>query len=365
MTVLSSARKPRRGFTLIELLVVIAIIAVLIALLLPAVQAAREAARRAQCTNNLKQLGLAAHNYLSAVNSFPIGMQWQRYDGGCGISTSISIFPALLQYAERTDIFNAVNFSVNAFVSVNATIHNIGTSTLWCPSDGTVNQIVGYPGISFDGDPPAPFTQKMAYSSYAGSTGTWSQTPVPPTSTFNCNYGGDATWGPKVGNMNGIFYMGSNVTLSRIVDGTSNTLLFGERSHSELVRLLGQSGANDWNWWTSGNYGDTMFITLYPLNPQRRIASSAGIGGGGNALAIEGGASSNHPGGANFAMADGSVRFIKDTISAWPFNPTTGVPTNVRIDGNGLYSTVPISGGGVYQALSTVAGGEVISADAL
>ncbi|MDX2036621.1 MAG: DUF1559 domain-containing protein [Isosphaeraceae bacterium] len=357
-----SASKPRRGFTLIELLVVIAIIAVLIALLLPAVQAAREAARRAQCTNNLKQLGLATHNYLSSVGTFPIGMQWQRYNSGCGISTTISIFPALLNYAERSDVFNSVNFSLNAFLNVNATIHNIGTSTLWCPSDGTINIIQSYPGLSFNGDVPG-LPQKMAYTSYAGSTGTWSQTPVPPTSFFNCNYGGDATWGPRVANMNGIFYMGSSVTLARITDGTSNTFLFGERSHSELIRIQNQAAANDWHWWTSGNYGDTMFITLFPLNPQRRIGSGAGIGGGGNATAVQGGASSNHPGGANFAMADGSVRFIKDTISTWPFNPTTGIPTNVTRDSAGLYNAGPANGG-IYQALSTIAGGEVISADA-
>ena len=362
--VVSQPAKPRRGFTLIELLVVIAIIAVLIALLLPAVQAAREAARRAQCTNNLKQLGLAAHNYLSAQNTFPIGMQWQRYNTGCGISTSISIFPALLQYAERTDIFNATNFSVNAFLAANYTIHLIGTSTLWCPSDGTVGILQSLPSGDFF-SVPAGTIEKTQYSTYAGSVGNWSQTAVPPNGTFpGCNYSGGANWSAKIGNMNGIFYMGSSVTLARITDGTSNSFMFSERSHSELVRILGQTDANEWNWWASGNYGDTLFLTLYPLNPQRKISSTAGVGGGGNALAIEGAASSNHPGGANFGMADGSVRFIKDTINTWPFNPVTGVPTNVVIDANGLYSTIP-GPQGIYQALSTVNGGEVISADAL
>ncbi|MFO0911000.1 MAG: DUF1559 domain-containing protein [Isosphaeraceae bacterium] len=360
---MSLTRRPHRGrgFTLIELLVVIAIIAVLIALLLPAVQSAREAARRAQCVNNLKQLGLAAHNYLSAQDAFPIGMQWQRYNTGCGISTSISIFPALLQYAERQDLFNSVNFSVNAFLADNYTIHQIGSSVLWCPSDGTISNTQTLPSGDFFSVPTGQ-RERMAYSSYAGSTGTWSWTAVPPTSTFGCNYGGDATYGPRIGNMNGIFYMGSNVKLADIIDGTSNTMLFGERSHQALVTNLGQADANEWNWWTSGNYGDTLGVTLYPLNPHKKINVNAASGGGGNAKAIEAGWSSQHPGGANFCMADGSVKFIKDTIQTWPFNPADGVPTNVFTNSAGLYDVRPPSA--VYQALSTRNGSEVISADA-
>ena len=351
-----------RGFTLIELLVVIAIIAVLIALLLPAVQSAREAARRAQCINNLKQLGLAAHNYLSAGDTFPIGMQWQRYNTGCGISTSISIFPALMNFAERSDLFNAVNFSVNAFLADNYTINIIGSTMLWCPSDGTVNQIQNLPSGDFF-SVPAGTKDRTAYSSYAGNVGTWSWTAVPPNGTFpGCNYTNGALWAPRTGNMNGIFYMGSSVRLADIIDGTSNTLLFGERSHQALVTYLGQAEANEWNWWASGNYGDTLGVTLYPLNPQRKINVNVASGGGGNAKAIEAGFSSNHPGGANFAMGDGSVRFLKDTIQSWPFAPATGIPTNVFQDANGLYyNTAPIA---VYQALSTRGSGEVISSDA-
>ena len=361
-----STRRPtrKRGFTLIELLVVIAIIAVLIALLLPAVQSAREAARRAQCVNNLKQLGLAAHNYISASDTLPIGIQWQRYDSTpCDISTSVSIFPALLQFMERTDLYNAVNFSLCEFVIQNHTIHSIGTSTLWCPSDGLVQNIQSLPLNTLSYDSTTQYQVKMAYVTYAGNVGTWSQTAVPANGTFpGCNYNGGANWGPLVGNMNGIFYMGSSVRLANITDGTSNTFLFGERSHQAIATAISTTEASNWNWWDSGNYGDTLATTLYPLNPQRKISSSAVVGGGGNGYAIEYGFSSNHPGGANFCMADGSVKFIKDSINTWPYNAATGVPTNVVIDGNGLYSANPPMG--IYQALSTRGSGEVISADA-
>ena len=122
----------RRGFTLIELLVVIAIIAVLIALLLPAVQAAREAARRAQCTNNLKQLGLAAQNYVSANNVFPPQTSWPSADtGGWGFNWYCAVFPQL----EQTVIFNAINFSLSPWDYGQTTAAVIKVASLLCPSE--------------------------------------------------------------------------------------------------------------------------------------------------------------------------------------------------------------------------------------
>ena len=130
-------RNRRRGFTLIELLVVIAIIGVLIALLLPAVQAAREAARRAQCTNNLKQLALAAKNYMNAVGTLPMGMGIQVTARDGSLWTNGGVYLPLTQYAEQQQIFNAINFSVNVYDFENTTINGTGWSALWCRQAAT------------------------------------------------------------------------------------------------------------------------------------------------------------------------------------------------------------------------------------
>ena len=320
-----------RGFTLIELLVVIAIIAALIALLLPAVQAAREAARRAQCVNNLKQLGLASNNYLNQVGALPMGMFYAS-DGW----SSGSLFLPMLPYLEQEPLHNAINFDVNVFRAANTTIGAVGLSVLWCPSDGKVSQAQNLPAGALGLFPGAAV---MNYTSYAGSSGTWFAAPP-----FD----------------NGLFYLNSAVTFASVTDGTSNTIAFGERAHS----LLDATSAQNWHWWTSGNYGDTMFSTFFPVNSFRKTAGIYGGSGNATGDAYIAGASSLHPGGANFAFLDGSVRFLKDTIDSWPPDPATGKPLGVSFSPpTGQPTLAPGTTFHVYQALSTRNGGEVVSSD--
>jgi prepilin-type N-terminal cleavage/methylation domain-containing protein/prepilin-type processing-associated H-X9-DG protein len=349
----------RAGFTLIELLVVIAIIAVLIALLLPAVQAAREAARRAQCVNNLKQLALAAMNYESANGSFPIGFFRNNYPG-IGLYDAFGPMVAMTPFYEQQNVFNAVNTSVGMYHAINSTVSGFAIQTLWCPSDGKIiNLKYNYPSGGIDGCP-----LPMTYSSYAGNLGTWTYFPGWSDANFmqklNAMNGMFAEIGypNNVAQPNGHANPGSipSMKLANITDGTSNTMLFSERAHGKFATTADANGNTDiydWNWWTSGNYGDTVYCTLFPPNPKVDTATDDQFGDQGDQFVIT--PSSFHPGGVNFAFCDGSVRFIKDTINSW----NTSLITK---DSNGFF-VIGNQRVGVYQALSTRNGGEVISAD--
>jgi prepilin-type N-terminal cleavage/methylation domain-containing protein/prepilin-type processing-associated H-X9-DG protein len=350
------------GFTLIELLVVISIIAVLIALLLPAVQAAREAARRAQCTNNMKQMGLGFHNYHSTYNSF-ITSEFFAVDSTHNLTPYFSGGGwrlTLLPYIEQTPLWNAFNNNITIFNAPNTTIYDNGLSVYWCPSDPIVNQRLAlgagqdaplYPGIVY-----------MHFSSYAGNSGVW-MNEVNPAGTTN----GTPNWPTVIqsyaSNTNGVMYQGSNIGIQSITDGTSNTFLLGEWAYGKLTPLEAQT---QWHWWIGFNPGDAIFGSAWVINPEGRC-NVGSVGGVAYTYAFDDAAGSFHPGGANFTMCDGSVRFIKDTVSTSPYNQGNCKITNIQ-GGNGAWSFIPIGSAGyaplgVYQALSTRAGGEVISSD--
>jgi prepilin-type N-terminal cleavage/methylation domain-containing protein/prepilin-type processing-associated H-X9-DG protein len=359
-------RPVRHGFTLIELLVVIAIIAVLIALLLPAVQAAREAARRAQCVNNLKQLGLAAQNYHDVNGTFPIGSPLMCDPVAIGVwAESQSTFVSMLAQFEQTSLFNAMNFSRSIYSIANATIYLSGVSTLWCPSDGTVNRTVSNVG-AMSADYP---NGTVKLTSYAGCFGTWMAEPLdyvgqPCTSSINSN----ATFQAIQGNGNGIYNYNMPYNISSVTDGTSNTFIYAEKANGKYSQTLSGMAAagvtsadyNNFSWWADAVTADTLFTTFFPMNPFNKMKLA--YNGEWNDNWVEP-ASSFHPGGANFAFADGSVRFVKETINCWPVNQTGGNPAGIT-DTTGVYSlNLALIKPGVYQALSTRSGGEVISSD--
>lgn len=356
-------RLARSGFTLIELLVVIAIIGVLIALLLPAVQAAREAARRSQCTNNLKQIALAATNYLSAHGTYPLANATNTLGNSAGDASpsvwgNFSGHAMMLSFMEQQAIYNACNFSLNPNPSfplggpANSTAVQSNINAFFCPSDG----------------------QKLTTGSgrrqmnYHGSLGT--------------------TTNPWSMVTNGIFARGVSYDTADITDGTSNTIMYSEallgnnnprfrwrtsvastgneggRALNPVVVVSGGlqlsegaqaalqqcnslwdaalnsttgTGSNRGNYWAIGSPGYCYFNTVIPPNSTQYSWTSCRTdnAGGGSDYADYINATSNHPGGVNAAFADGSVHFIKDSI-----NQVT------------------------YWALGTRNGGETISSDA-
>ncbi len=321
-------QKRRTAFTLIELLVVIAIIAALIGLLLPAVQAAREAARRIQCVNNLKQMGLALHSYQDQLGSFPTTTI--RFKGdptciACAYGAMYTFRSMMLPQLEQGPLYNAINFTYQyspygqsdvAGVPVNSTAAGALVGVFVCPSDR-----MGTPGISGYG---------------AGRSGV-----IVPDSNYMANAGTQIvlgnTWGASsgagptpAGSDDGAMTEYHAVKLSEFGDGTSNTILLGEWGRGPL-------GVGNGDWLATGGDG-VQRVTSAGINrryaeplpfaarmpevantPQQGTQSNIGFG-------------SYHPGGANFAFADGSVKFLKET-------------TDLR----------------VLSALGTRAGGEVVS----
>jgi prepilin-type N-terminal cleavage/methylation domain-containing protein/prepilin-type processing-associated H-X9-DG protein len=327
----------RNGFTLIELLVVIAIIAVLIALLLPAVQAARAAGRRIQCVNNLKQIGLALHGYVNVNNALPVTMYTSLPSG---YKSEFSVAARISPYLELGPMYSAINFNWTWDDPPNTTASSMTLATLLCPSDPDITA-----GLTSKGLPEG----RMSYGTVEGDWYVfWTAGPV-----------NRSAFGPNICK-----------TLAQFTDGLSNTMVFSESqilhnvvhqctstgsltptsfpdtsASPALVKQIAPTCTSKTvghaNWVNGGviNCGVTTALT-----PNTKVMA---LPGDTNAYDIsttdenQGGptyttltADSYHPGGVNCLLADGSVRFLKDSV-----NGTT------------------------WRALGTIAGSEVISAD--
>ncbi len=352
------ARSSRAGFTLIELLVVIAIIAVLIALLLPAVQSAREAARRIQCTNNLKQIGLALHNYHTAADSFPPGAALNGVAAVPGLYASwepnMSAQAMLLPYIEQAPVYYALNFNFGAEYDLG--MNSTGVLTIiagyLCPSDpnagkrintnnyyacmGTTTDYMFTPGVAGGANwmgttPNVTFTGTTGLFAQAVSCGLNQCTDgTSNTVAFAESLMGDSmatsVWGPVTtppskyrGNM--VFGADPADDLNRPHDAFANPALV--MAILENCNIMFQStstniGDDHGYRWAIGITGYTLFNTIQTPNDARFPFSACRLDGDPLNYPDSGfayGSSSAHPGGINVCFADGSVKFIKDSIN--------------------------------------------------
>lgn len=272
------SRLSRRGFTLIELLVVIAIIAVLIALLLPAVQQAREAARRTQCANNLKQIGLAIHNYHDIYSKFPLS----SIDPGLGRS---GVFASILPMIDQANIYQKYDFSLGNSDPANLTAVSQQISVYLCPT-APFRRPVPIPGC--DANNRAPGT-------YAVSTGN------------DDPYGTNNSGNPN----NGVIVNSGSGTTSMVdvIDGKSQTLLAGESAWNFPDYLFTSGPCNGqirwgFSYWSSPYPLATAFTTKGPFNPRKREDDSTRLSN----------FRSEHVGTVNMLMCDGSARFVSENI---------------------------------------------------
>src|SRR5208283_2520719 len=341
-----------RGFTLIELLVVIAIISVLIALLLPAVQSAREASRLAHCVNNLKQIGLALHNYEQAMGVFPPGYVSSidpkdvtpctsdlETGSGVDLGTGWACGSMILPFLEQQPLYSSINFNLSVAYPDNDTYSLTALAVYLCPSDDGPSVVP-----VFD-DPPDPanptsysgthIVDKLSRGNYVGMWGLGEICAQSGATDAINNLPNPL--GPQ-GQHAGIFYRNSATKVAAITDGLSNTIIVGERSHNLSYVTWVARSINGWLGKTSLVEGGTDQFNPSPEECWTQIMGPAGLENPprtiNNPVAHVEDYWSMHPSGANMLFGDGSVHFLKNTI-----NPTT------------------------WQSLATRANGEIISAD--
>jgi len=336
----------RRGFTLIELLVVIAIIAVLIALLLPAVQSAREAARRSQCVNNLKQIGLALHNYHSVNESFPQGGACNQGNPNCIAWNGMSSLALMLPYLEQQAIYSSINFSIIASDAINSTARFTQVNSFLCPSDGNAsaatdrrNSYMASQGTTAQGNPGTStglFSGRNVYGLRDAVDG--SSNTVAFSEKLAGYPGGNTGLRPGY-RANGIHGTGVNSIPDAYQYPTSiqSDLQACNAAMQAITPGSNNLINNGGQWWLIGSETYSMFMTIVPPNStQYKWGNCRNVCGGCSPDSSQyTNASSNHTGGVNCLLGDGSVKFVKDSIAQ-----------------------------NIWWSVGTRANGEVVSADA-
>jgi prepilin-type processing-associated H-X9-DG protein len=245
----------------------------------------------------------------------------------------------MLPQLDQTPLYNAMNFDWNIWSAPNTTIQGVSLGFLMCPSDPAITKKLDY---DLELDPSLPFYNgiiRQSLTSYKGNAGTWFRHTRDPN-------------GQREGN--GLFIREQPIRLEDVTDGLSNTIALSE---SKVDILPPDELYNEGPTWATCWYGYNIFTSLYPINPEKWMPDIAADNLVHGYVAA---ASSHHPGGVNVAMADGSVRFLKDSIDSWRNDQITGMPFGVSRTPTGSYlldrgARVP-----VYQALTTRSGGEVI-----
>jgi prepilin-type N-terminal cleavage/methylation domain-containing protein/prepilin-type processing-associated H-X9-DG protein len=313
----------RRAFTLIELLVVIAIIAVLIALLLPAVQAAREAARRSQCVNNMKQIGLAMHNYESATGCFPpakiysmttLAAPYYNDPGNVGLVLNTTAFTMILASLEQTSLYNAYNFSLPSTPGTNTGVNltPVGGPGGFMANTTVVGTLVSV-YVCPDSNVSVPITTAgtAAYAMTNGRRGDYLLACSQYYEAYNGTYQTTVSWQGHPPD-SGVF-SGSDIPtrIAEIRDGTSNTVMVGEGSEPKTSTSYGP-------YWGAGAWTSTHGRTFPATSVDIPYGMPNGHPTAGLTYATESYAwqmGSLHPGGMNALTADGSVKFIKNSIN--------------------------------------------------